>query len=492
MGELLKKARTFEKEYMESGKMDKKRRPAFHLTPLTGWMNDPNGFSYYKGEYHLFYQYYPYKPFWGPMHWGHAVSKDLCRWEYLPCAIAPEEEYEKIGCFSGNALTLEDGRQLIMYTSVRHEEDLDIQEQSILTGDGINYSKYEANPVLTAKDIPLTFNGENFRDPKIWQGKDGVYRSVCVLCERGDKRDGKVLLFKSKDGFSWKFENVLYENKGRFGKMWECPDYFELDGKQVLIVSPQDMTAKETGAHGGNCTIAFIGKAENCGDSFSEEGESLLDYGIDFYAAQTLLSPDGRRIMTAWMNNWDTSGPYRDERSDWTGQMIFPREISINNGEIFQKPAREVKKLVGGHILKKDAVLKKGDGSITLSGIEGRKALIRLVVKEAKERFTMHFHGNGENFVEISLDPMCETLTYDRTASGSRRLTACISTCPAPFADGKCEITILLDEFSSEIFTGNGLYAMTNVDYTGDDCTKITFETEGMVDLDIDFGRILL
>ncbi|MDE6917497.1 MAG: glycoside hydrolase family 32 protein, partial [Lachnospiraceae bacterium] len=118
-------------------------RPDFHLCARTGWMNDPNGFSYYNGMYHMFYQYYPYESKWGPMHWGHAVSRDLLHWEYLPAALAPDEAYDRDGCFSGSAIALPDGRQLLMYTSVikeRQENEAlrDIQTQSVAVGDGID------------------------------------------------------------------------------------------------------------------------------------------------------------------------------------------------------------------------------------------------------------------------------------------------------------------------------------------------------------------
>ena len=108
MSEMLEKARKYEDEQGKQIKAED--RPAFHVSPYIGWMNDPNGFSYYQGEYHLFYQYYPYDTHWNSMHWGHVVSKDLLHWEYLPAALAPDEDYDKIGCFSGSAIELEDGR----------------------------------------------------------------------------------------------------------------------------------------------------------------------------------------------------------------------------------------------------------------------------------------------------------------------------------------------------------------------------------------------
>ena len=115
------------RKYEESSEkiIRKEDRPAFHLSARTGWMNDPNGFSYYNGKYHMFYQYHPYDANWGPMHWGHAVSDDLLHWEYLPAALAPDERYDKNGCFSGSAIELPDGKQLLMYTGVCKERQSD-------------------------------------------------------------------------------------------------------------------------------------------------------------------------------------------------------------------------------------------------------------------------------------------------------------------------------------------------------------------------------
>ena len=125
-------------------------RPAFHLSVQTGWLNDPNGFSYYNGKYHMFYQYNPYDSHWDSMHWGHAVSEDLLHWEYLPAALAPDESYDRDGCFSGSAVTLPDGRQLLMYTGVGRERHsnggtVDCQNQCIAVGDGVDYEKCENN-----------------------------------------------------------------------------------------------------------------------------------------------------------------------------------------------------------------------------------------------------------------------------------------------------------------------------------------------------------
>ena len=207
----LREARKYEEA---SGKLIREEeRPGFHLTPRTGWMNDPNGFSYYKGQYHMFYQYHPYDCHWGPMHWGHAVSTDLLHWEYLPAALAPDELCDMDGCFSGSAVELADGRQLLMYTGVSAGPKLpdgtsdDRQTQCVAVGDGVNYEKYPGNPVLTGEDIPEGGSKVDFRDPKIWREADGTYR--CVAGNRPADGSGQILLYSSPDGFHWKFESVL-------------------------------------------------------------------------------------------------------------------------------------------------------------------------------------------------------------------------------------------------------------------------------------------
>ena len=236
---ILREARNYE-EIMEQ-LIPEHARPSFHLSSRVGWMNDPNGLSYYQGKYHLFYQYYPYESKWGPMHWGHAVSEDLLHWEYLPAAIAPDTLADKDGCFSGSAVELADGRHLLMYTGVfkgpvRPDGTFDdTQTQCVAVGDGINYEKYSGNPVLTDADIPDGSSKVDFRDPKLWKEADGTFR--CVVGNRPADGSGQILYYSSSDGFHWKFESVLAENKNRFGLMWECPDFFALDGKYVLLTA---------------------------------------------------------------------------------------------------------------------------------------------------------------------------------------------------------------------------------------------------------------
>ncbi len=215
--ETLQKARDYERPYPGNGASP---RPCYHLTPRIGWMNDPNGFSYYKGQYHLFYQYHPYSTQWGPMHWGHAVSPDLLHWTYLPCALAPDQPYDGAGCFSGSAIELPDGRQLLMYTGVRREAQpngttQDVQTQCVAIGDGLDYEKLDCNPVLDETDLPEGGSRYDFRDPKLWREADGTYR--CVVGNRTSDGSGSLPIYRSEDCIHWQLETVLDRCYNVFG-----------------------------------------------------------------------------------------------------------------------------------------------------------------------------------------------------------------------------------------------------------------------------------
>ena len=242
ISKMLQRAREFEKKYLPYTSAE---QPRFHVTGGIGWINDPNGFAPYKGEYHLFFQYYPYDTKWGPMHWGHVKTSDFVRWERLPAALAPDTDYDRNGCFSGSSVELPDGRQLLMYTGVRNirrrNGKIDsFQTQCIAVGDGVDYDKYEANPVIDASTLPEGASVHDFRDPKIWR-EDGKF--YAVIGNRPEDGSGSILLYESEDAIHWQFVSVLAACHNQYGRMWECPDFFPLDGKHVLLVSPQEMAA---------------------------------------------------------------------------------------------------------------------------------------------------------------------------------------------------------------------------------------------------------
>lgn len=464
-------------------------RPALHLSARVGWMNDPNGFSYYGGEYHMFYQYHPYSNVWGPMHWGHAVSKDLLHWRHLPAAMAPDMDYDRDGCFSGSAIDLPDGRQLLMYTGVTAETHPDgtkheIQTQCLAVGDGVDFEKYPQNPVLDEKDLPEGGSRNDFRDPKIWRKADGSYRCVTGNCT-ADK-DGRVLLFSSPDAFQWKFEKTLAVNNGRFGRMWECPDFFALDGKQVLLISPQDMLPQGFEYHNGNGTVCLIGTYDEETEDFAEEQNQAIDYGIDFYAPQTVLTPDGRRIMIGWMQNWDTCNFHKPEWT-WFGQMSLPRELSVKNGRLFQTPIRELEELRTAEVRYENVRVKD---TMSLEGVKGRKIDMELTLRPGNEqemyrKFAVRFAQNDKYHTAISFRPYESIVKVDRKHSGSRRAIIHQRRCLVPGGDGCIKLRVILDYNSAEIFVNDGEYVLSITMYTDIAADGISFFADGDVEMDV-------
>ena len=487
MSQTLREARNYE-EVAEKA-IGEKERPTFHLSARTGWMNDPNGFSYYGGKYHIFYQYHPYDCHWGPMHWGHAVSDDLLHWEYLPAALAPDESYDRNGCFSGSALTLPDGRHLLMYTGVvrRQQQNGGYQEtqtQCLAVGDGTDYEKYENNPVITAADLPQGCSAEDFRDPKMWRTADGSYR--CVVGNRPADGTGQILLFSSPDGFAWKYEKVLAYNGGRFGRMWECPDFFPLGKDWVLLTSPQDMLPSGFEYHNGNGTLCLIGDFEEETGTFTQRWDQAVDYGIDFYAPQTIQAPDGRRIMIGWMQNWDTCD-FRAQNLSWFGQLSLPRELSIENGRLYQRPVRELE------MLRHDRVEYKGvsvSGDCKLDRIKGRTVELELSIgpeadTDLYRKFAVRFAQNEQFWTSLSFHPGDSILKIDRKFSGSRRAIIHQRRSLVNSKDGRLNLRIILDRFSVEVFVNDGEQALTAIVYTPQEADGISFYADGKVRMDL-------
>lgn len=303
----------------------------FHFQNKKGWMNDPNGLIFYKGKYHAFFQHYPYAPRWGQMHWGHAISDDLINWEEHDIALFPDMEYEDDGgCFSGSAIE-KDGRLYLFYTSVSHE--LGQTQSMAYSDDGFTFTKYEGNPVIS--ECPLGSNKE-FRDPKVFEF-GGEYKMVVGS---GIGNCGKLLLYRSSDLIKWDYVGVLYESMD-FAPCVECPDMFPIPGpggedtgKWCMMMSSIKMIPQRV-----NFAIGVFD-----GERFIPDNEAepfvAIEVGPDFYAPQTFLAPDGRRILIAWMYNWQRSS---SSNATHVGAFTIPREVKFNfDDKLVTKPIREV------------------------------------------------------------------------------------------------------------------------------------------------------
>ncbi len=476
----LKSARLYESIY--SREISPAERPVFHLSTLVGWLNDPNGFSVYKGEYHLFYQYHPYNTNWGPMHWGHAKSKDLLHWQWLPAALAPDQEYDNAGCFSGSAIELPDGRHLLLYTGVQSIADavgreVTRQIQCAALGNGVDYQKYEKNPVLDEEDLPRGGSSVDFRDPKLWREPDGSYRAVAAnMTEDGS---AAVRLFRSEDGLHWVFDRTLVRCENRIGKMWECPDYFALDGQQVLIVSPMEMEAQGLSFHNGCSTVSMLGQ-ENQEGEFVWERVDSLDYGLDFYAPQTLLTQDGRRILIAWMQRQE-SCRCQPPGAKWFGQMTLPRELSIRDGRLIQTPIRELERL------RKATLHWSGEisGSFTIPGVQGRVTDLTLRLQlGAYHHFTIQVAADDKVHTDIIHNSAKHTVTIDRTFSGFRFDILHRRSCEVH--SGAVELRLILDRFSVEVFVNGGEQVLTSTLYTDQSAQGIRFVCDGTAKVELE------
>lgn len=483
----LQKAREFEARYLP--RLSKEELPRFHVTGEIGWINDPNGFSVYQNEYHLFFQYHPYDVKWGPMHWGHVKTTDFLHWERLPVALAPDEEYDKDGCFSGSAIELPDGRHLLMYTGVRNERRQDgkvefFQTQCIAVGDGVNYEKHALNPVIDGSMVPEGADVHDFRDPKI-RFEDGKY--YAIVGNRPADGSGSVIQYESGDGFEWKFTSVVASCHNQFGKMWECPDLFRIDGKDVLLTSPQEMAAMGVEFHPGNSTLCLIGVYDKQRHHLLRENTQAIDYGTDFYAPQTLETPDGRRIMIAWMQSWEASGS-KPFDLPFFGQMTLPRELSVRNGRLFQTPVRELERYRGMKISYKDVMI---FGETNLQGISGRFIDMTVTVRPANKDsmyryFKLNVAKDGERFTLIRFKPENNTIRVDKTHSGFPHDIVNIRTFPVRPKKGEIKLRIVMDRYSMELFVNDGEQAASFVLYTPVSASSITFGAEGTVLLDVE------
>ena len=328
------------------------RRPQYHLLPAANWMNDPNGPIYWKGHYHMFFQYNPNGAFWGDMHWAHAVSPDMVHWKHLPVALSPTPGGpDQDGCFSGSAV-VNDGVPTFIYTGVaavpkdqatlsdgqhnfRETQCIATCDQPLLTT-----WKKDPTPVIAAPPPGLAVTG--FRDPCPWRLGDWWYLNVGSGV-RG--KGGMILLYRSRDFRHWEYLHPLVEGVMAAGKapnaadpvatgeMWECPDFFKIRDKYVLIYSAEGKVFWQSGALDPASLL------------FHAEQRGILDYGT-FYAPKAQLDKDGNRILWGWIPEKRPLEEYR--ASGWAGMMSLPRILDLDStGRLTMRVLPAVEQLRG-------------------------------------------------------------------------------------------------------------------------------------------------
>ena len=444
-----------------------KYRPAFHHTPLYGWMNDPNGMFFKEGRWHLYYQYNPYGSKWQNMTWGHAVSTDLVTWEHLPHAIRPDGLGAAFSgsCVLDHANTGGFGREAVvaLYTSAGTSQ---MQSLASSTDGGLTFDTYPGNPVITLES--------EARDPKVfWNPEIGLWNLVLAHA-----LEHEILIFTSPDLKNWELRSRFGQGLGAQGGVWECPDLFELPvagtdrTKWVLLCN-----INPDGPFGGSATQYFIGDFD--GYTFRADTDAdghvptkWLDYGKDHYATVTWSNaPDNRRTAIGWMSNWQYAAdvPTRQFRSANT----LPREIGLfraPDGEIYAScaPSPELEQLRGALAVRLNrAVVGKKPRTISLPTAGDGICEILLDIDACKATAVDLTLSNAQgDRVAMCYDPQAHTLSFDRTASGivdfSEHFPA-VTVTPTYEATGKISLRIFIDRSSIEVFGPDGRFVMTNL-----------------------------
>ena len=335
------------------------------------------------------------------------------------------------------------------------------QTQCLAFGDGVDYVKYENNPVITPEMLPEGSSAADFRDPKIWyEEKEDCY--YCVIGSSTEEDGGAVVLFRSPDLFNWEYVSTLDKSRNAYGFMWECPDMFRLGDTDFIPLLPMKMFAKGIEFHSGNNAAYLAGLYDKKTHTFVRKGIFSLDYGIDFYAPQSMVTPDGRRIMTAWMQTPETkhATPYG---AKWFGQLTFPRELTERDGRLIQNPIRELEACRKDPVFYQDVCI--GDRT-RLPGVSGRSVDLTVRVKPGGSalyrKFTVKVAEDEELFTSITYDPAESILYFDRSYSGFMHYILSERKAHVRCRGGEITLRFLVDNFSVEVFVNDGEQTMSN------------------------------
>jgi fructan beta-fructosidase len=456
-----------------------KHRPQIHFSPEKNWMNDPNGLVYVNGEYHFFYQYYPEAMVWGPMHWGHAVSKDLVHWKHLPIALYPDS----LGLiFSGSAVLDKSNTSglgsidspplvaIFTYHSVEKQEagrtDYEYQGIAYSTDNGKTWTKYDKNPVLPNQGV------NDFRDPKVFFHTP-TNRWIMTLAVKDH-----IEFWASFNLKEWEKLTDFGLDYGSHGGVWECPDLFEMkvegesSSKWILIVN-----INPGGPNGGSATQYFIGDFD--GKTFTpntnKDDVKWLDYGPDNYAGVTWSNaPDGRRIFIGWMSNWAyaTAVP----TNPWRSAATVPRDLKLQrvNGNLIVQSvvAPELSSIAGTsktfESLEVSDTLKLSDaGNIRYSIVTG--------TVEAKD-FAIQLSNQKGQRVSVGYDVEANLFFVNRANSGDTSFSKSYPTevyAPRFSASPTIRFTMVTDVASVEVFFDDGLSVMTAIFFPDEPLTDL-------------------
>ncbi|OKS84918.1 glycoside hydrolase family 32 protein [Mucilaginibacter polytrichastri] len=462
-------------------------RPQVHYSPEQHWVNDPNGMVYFNHTYHLFFQYYPGDIVWGPMHWGHAESKDLVHWKQLPVALYPDS----LGyIFSGSAVVDsnntsgfgKNGKVPLVAIFTHHDPKGEkagtdvFQNQSIAYSldNGLTWTKYADNPVLKNPGI------KDFRDPKVmWYAKQKKW--VMTLATKDH-----ITFYSAPDLKAWKKESEFGLRAGAHGGVWECPDLFplKLNGKTYWILV---VNINPGGPNGGSATQYFVGDFNGHQFMPMDTQTRWLDYGPDEYAGITWSNTGSRKIFLGWMSNWEYANQVPTEK--WRNAMTIPRDLHLKQSKqgivIASKPVPELANINANTWVSKNVLVNK---TLDLNGKVDKlqsQYILKLNTTTLKG-YTIKLSNNKKEEVLIGYDDVKGKYFIDRTKSGridfkkgfSGRFEA-----PRLSSSKSADLTIVVDKASVELFADGGLTTMTAIYFPNEDYSGLAINVNGALKL---------
>lgn len=436
-------------------------RPSWHISPPQGLLNDPNGFIYHQGQYHLFYQIYPFACVHKDKYWAHLTSKDLINWQWQSLPLTPSDYFDSHGVFSGHALSNGDELMLFYTGNVRTEEQRDRHTTQCLatSTDAVHFTKQ--GPVIDALPPGVT---PHCRDPKIIRHQD---RWLMLLGAQREDEIGRLAIYESQDLKQWTFIELCGDELGDYGYMWECPDFFTLNNQDFVVICPQGIEAdakSHTVPHHNRILKATLDER----GSIKLSAPQVLDHGFDFYAPQSLQSIDGRRIMSAWMGLPDEiNHPSSD--NGWVHQLTALRQLSYENGQLIQQPIKELQGL-RGEVVEIPASPQNFD-------LHSKAFELKVTMQWGS---SLKLHQSEEGYCELRLDEESKVLYLDRSNTLIREGDTVRE---LPLSEtATVQVHILSDNSSLELYINNGSAVMSARIFTPATATRLSCSDK--VDID--------
>ena len=426
---------------MELGKWyDTSVREQYHFNPFMNWVNDPNGLCWFKGYYHLFYQSNPFGQEWNDMYWGHAVSRDLIHWTHMPYVLEPQpdlwrDKEHKGGAFSGSAQV--EGEQMHLYLTRHHgpqedgEETREWQTEAVCW-DGIHVEK--ERPCITERPEGASFD---FRDPKV-QRIEGM--DYMVL---GSSLDGvpSILLYVRENG-AWSFKGPLLQEHEPGIRTFECPDFFELDGKYVAAGAWM-CHRDEAGRY--QMTRCYTGTFD--GGRFKTEHQQWYDFGSNFYAVQS-FEHGGRRIAIGWIS--DFYGEHRVKPTGACGSFSLPRELHMEQGRLFTEPVKECYGLL------KERIFAVSGQEVPPVIVQGNSFFVKIKLGDDRD-FLVTLAREGDDALYLERKNGVTSLVSTRKEVSEVRFPSDVSTVRY--------VEIFMDRRVAEVYLNHGEAAGTKLFY---------------------------